>query len=77
MRRVTIVLDEELIRKLREKQAKQIKESSKSVSFSQVVNETLKNLFSKLWVMTEDVLKVWGGQRLFSARNKISLGTMV
>lgn len=39
--RITIVLDENLIKKLREKQAKLIKKSAKSVSFSRVVNETL------------------------------------
>jgi len=40
--RITIVLDDDLVKKLREKQAKQIKESVKSVSFSMVVNETLR-----------------------------------
>ena len=38
-KRVTIVLDDDLAKKLREKQAKQIKESTKSVSFSKVLNE--------------------------------------
>ena len=41
-KRVTIVLDDDLVKKLREKQAKLIKESTKSVSFSSVVNETLR-----------------------------------
>ena len=36
------MLDDELIKKLRAKQAKLIKESSKSVSFSRVVNELLR-----------------------------------
>jgi len=40
--RITIVLDDNIIKKLREKQAKLIKESTKSVSFSSVVNETLR-----------------------------------
>ncbi len=40
--RITIVLDEDLIRKLREKQAKLIKESAKSVSFSSVINQALR-----------------------------------
>ncbi len=40
--RITIVLDDDLVKKLREKQAKLIKESTKSVSFSRVVNETLR-----------------------------------
>ena len=41
-KRVTIVLDDDLAKKLREKQAKQIKESTKSVSFSKVLNETVR-----------------------------------
>lgn len=38
-KRVTIVLQDDLVKKLREKQSKLIKESTKSVSFSSVVNE--------------------------------------
>jgi hypothetical protein len=41
-KRITIVLDDDLVKKLREKQAKQIKESVKSVSFSSVLNMTLR-----------------------------------
>lgn len=41
-RRVTIVMDEDIIKKLHERQAKQIKESAKSISFSSVVNETIR-----------------------------------
>lgn len=41
-KRVTIVLDDELIKKLHKIQAKQIKESTGSVSFSEVINDTLK-----------------------------------
>ncbi len=41
-KRITIVLDDDLVKKLREKQAKLIKESVKSVSFSRVVNDTLR-----------------------------------
>ncbi len=41
-KRITIVLDDDLVKKLREKQAKQIKESVKSVSFSRVLNMTLR-----------------------------------
>jgi hypothetical protein len=37
--RITIVLDDDLTKKLREKQAKLIKGSTKSVSFSSVLNE--------------------------------------
>ncbi len=40
--RITIVLDDDLVKKLREKQAKLIKESAKSVSFSSVINQTLR-----------------------------------
>jgi len=40
--RITIVLDDDLIKKLREKQAKQIKETTKSVSFSSVINQILR-----------------------------------
>ncbi len=38
-KRITIVLDDDLLKKLHEIQAKQIKTSSKSVSFSAVLNE--------------------------------------
>jgi hypothetical protein len=41
LRRVTIMLDDDLQKKLRDKQAKQIKQGNKNVSFSQVINQTL------------------------------------
>ena len=41
-KRITIMLDDDLYGKLLERQAKLIKESIKSVSFSRVVNETLR-----------------------------------
>ncbi|MGD8431445.1 MAG: hypothetical protein PVG23_02605 [Nitrosopumilaceae archaeon] len=41
-KRITIMLDEDLIKKLREIQARQIKEHSESISFSGVINETLR-----------------------------------
>ncbi len=41
-RRITIVLDDDLVKKLREKQAKLIKESAESVSFSSVINQMLR-----------------------------------
>jgi len=41
-RRVTVILDDDLVKKLRERQAKLIKESSSSVSFSRVLNETVR-----------------------------------
>ncbi len=44
-RRVTVILDDDLVKKLRERQAKLIKKSTSSVSFSKVLNETIrKNL---------------------------------
>jgi hypothetical protein len=42
MARITIMLEDTLLKKLREKQAKLIKESAKSVSFSRVLNDTLR-----------------------------------
>ncbi len=38
-KRITIMLNDDLVKKLHEIQAKQIKESRKSVSFSRVLNE--------------------------------------
>jgi len=44
-KRITIMLDDDLVKKLHEIQAKQIKISKKSVSFSAILNEILrKNL---------------------------------
>jgi len=42
-RRVTIMLDEVILKKLRIIQATKIKNSEKSVSLSQVINETLES----------------------------------
>jgi predicted transcriptional regulator len=41
-KRITIILDDDLVKKLHEIQAKQIKQSTKSVSFSRVLNEVLR-----------------------------------
>jgi hypothetical protein len=41
-KRITIILDDELLKKLHEIQAKLIKQSSKSVSFSRVLNDVLR-----------------------------------
>ncbi len=41
-KKITIMLDDGLLKKLHEIQAKQIKQSTKSVSFSQVLNEVLR-----------------------------------
>ena len=45
--RVTIMLDEDLAKKLRVLQAKRLKSSNKSISFSKVLNEVVrKDLWS-------------------------------
>jgi len=41
-KRVTMMLDDDLAKKLYEIHAKQVRQSSKSVSFSRVVNELLR-----------------------------------
>jgi len=41
-KRITIVLDDDLVKKLRERQSNLIKKSSKSVSFSRVVCDSLR-----------------------------------
>lgn len=44
-KRITIMLEDDIDKKLRAKQAEMIKKSSSSISFSMVINETLrKNL---------------------------------
>ena len=46
-KRVTIMIDDDLLKKLHEIQAKQIKESTKSVSLSSVLNETVRKSLKK------------------------------
>jgi predicted transcriptional regulator len=46
-KRITIMLDDDLVKKLYEMQAKQIKESTKSVSFSSVLNEIVRKGLKK------------------------------
>lgn len=41
-RRITVMIDDRLFKQLRNLQAKMIKESNESVSFSRVVNEVIK-----------------------------------
>jgi len=41
-KRITVMIEDEVIEKLRILQAKQIKESASAVSFSQVINDVLK-----------------------------------
>jgi predicted transcriptional regulator len=46
-KRVTVVLDDDLVKKLHEIQAKLIRESKSSVSFSRVLNEQIRNSLKK------------------------------
>ncbi len=41
-KRITVVLDDEVVKKLRNIQSKKISKSKKSVSFSSVINEELR-----------------------------------
>jgi hypothetical protein len=43
--RVTIVIDDDVNKRLRSIQSRQIKDSQKSISFSRVLNEELKSRF--------------------------------
>ena len=45
--RITILLDDDIVKKLRAIQANQIKQSPKSISFSKVVNEELRKSLRK------------------------------
>jgi len=45
--RITIMLDDDIAKKLRLKQAKLLKTSTKSVSFSAVLNQTLREALKK------------------------------
>jgi predicted transcriptional regulator len=46
-KRVTIMIDDELDKKLRHIQAKLIQKENKSISYSYVINAALKNLMKK------------------------------
>ena len=46
-RRVTISLDDDLSKKLRERQSKLIKKTTSSVSFSKVLNDVLRERLTK------------------------------
>ncbi len=51
-RRITVILDEDALKKLHYIQAKLIRESDKSVSFSRVLNDVLsKALKTKSWIV--------------------------
>ncbi len=47
LQRVTIVLDDDLVKKLRIIQSKKISKSTNSVSFSRVINEELRKALKK------------------------------
>ena len=46
-KRITVMIDDDLDRKLRLKQAKEIQKQSKSVSYSKVLNDTLRSGLGK------------------------------
>jgi len=46
-RRVTIIIDDELLKKLRNKQAKLLKTEKRSISLSKVINDTLRDSLKK------------------------------
>lgn len=46
-KRITFVLDDDLFKKLRTLQSIQIRDSQKSVSFSKIINETLRKGLKK------------------------------
>ncbi|MDH3618766.1 MAG: hypothetical protein OEM89_08585 [Nitrosopumilus sp.] len=46
-KRITVVLDDDLVKKLHDIQAKLIKETTQSVSFSSVLNETIRKNLKK------------------------------
>jgi len=43
VRRVTIMLEDDLVKKLRIKQSKMLQETNDTVSFSRVINDTLRS----------------------------------
>lgn len=45
--RITIMLDKDIAKKLRYRQAELLKKSNKSISFSQVLNDCLKTCIAK------------------------------
>ena len=45
--RITIMLDDDLVTKIRQKQAKMIQKENKSVSFSKIINMTLEESLKK------------------------------
>ena len=47
VKRITIIIDDDVDKKLRDIQAKQIQATTSSVSFSKVINETLRRNLKK------------------------------
>ena len=47
LRRITIMIDEDILKQLRQKQAHQIRNSTESVSLSKVINEELRKKVKK------------------------------
>ena len=47
-RRITIILEDHIVKKLREKQSKLIKESTSSVRFTKVLNECIRQGLKKV-----------------------------
>lgn len=47
LKRITLMIDEDLVRRLRERQADQIKKSHQSVSLSKVINTELRKSLKK------------------------------
>jgi len=43
LKRISVMLDEELIRKVRSEQARKLYNSEKSISFSQILNQVLRS----------------------------------
>jgi len=46
-KRITIMIDDDIDKKLRLRQAKQIQQEQKSISYSKVLNDTLRSGLSK------------------------------
>ena len=42
LKRISVMLDDELVRKIRTEQAKKLYNSEKSISFSQILNQVLR-----------------------------------
>ena len=72
-KRITIVLDDDLVKRLREKQAKLIKESVKSVSFSRVVNDKMQmfGLHDKVLIVKKDDVASWAYSKAVISEKRV------